>query len=185
MTSTNTNTKKNATNKAMTSKVTNKQYKSKKKANYPSYIYPQYHNNIAAELSNVIFCNISNSVNCINEYDTNIIGIFECNNYNCNNKRWSSKKVAITIRMFSNNKYSVIVYNQRCKLCNNLGIPTIDEDCYTERVVYRIKKWLGYKVEQPIYLGTSKGPHESAFCEGCRVGHCTNNYIQAQYSKYT
>ena len=112
--------------------------------------------------------------NCIKEYDTNIIGQFICHNPACGSNGWSSRKIAITIRIHPGVQYNAKVYNQRCQKCNRLGKPRLD-DSYAERVAYRLKKWCGIEMNSPIYSGPSKGPHQSNLCEGCKYGHCTQS----------
>ena len=110
--------------------------------------------------------------NCINEYDTNITGRFICRNPACVSNGWSSRMIAITIRMYPGAQYNARVYNQRCQGCNRLSKPRLD-DSYAERVAYRLKKWCGIEMDSPSYSGRSKGPHQSNLCEGCKNGHCT------------
>ncbi len=109
---------------------------------------------------------------CIKEYDTNIMGRFTCHNRACGSNGWSSRRVAITIRMYHGARYNARVYNQRCRGCNELGNPRLD-DSYAERVAYRLKKWCGIEMDRPTHSGPSKGPHQSNLCEGCKNGHCT------------
>ncbi|KAL3477479.1 hypothetical protein BJX99DRAFT_226296 [Aspergillus californicus] len=52
------------------------------------------------------------------DYDTNIMGSFICNNRNCKSSGWSSKKIAISIREYSGERYNARVYHQRCKQCD-------------------------------------------------------------------
>ena len=87
---------------------------------------------------------------------------------------WSSKKIAITIRMYPGAQYNARVYNQHCWECNNLCNPRLT-DSYAKRVAHRLKKWSGIEMDQPIFLGNSKGPHESELCEGCKNGHCSQS----------
>ena len=108
---------------------------------------------------------------CTKEYDTNIMGRFICRNHACNSNGWSSKRIAITIRMYPGAQYNARVYNQRCRACNRLGEPRLD-DSYAERVAYRLKKWCGIEMDRPSHSGQSKGPHQRALCEGCKNGHC-------------
>jgi hypothetical protein len=63
---------------------------------------------------------------CIKEYDTNIMGQFICHNRACGSSGWSSKKIAVTIRMYSGTQYNARVYHQRCLECNNLSKPRLD-----------------------------------------------------------
>ena len=111
---------------------------------------------------------------CIKDYDTNIMGRFICRNRACNSKGWSSRMIAITIRMYPGAQYNARVYHQRCQRCNRLGEPRLD-DSYAERVAYRLKKWCGIEMDRPSYSGESKGPHQSTLCEGCKDGHCTQS----------
>jgi hypothetical protein len=108
---------------------------------------------------------------CIKVYDTNIMGRFICRNRACSSSGWSSKRIAVTIRMYSGARYNARVYNQRCQGCNSLSKPRLD-DSYAERVAYRIKKWCGIEMDRSSYPGHSKSPHQSKLCEGCKDGHC-------------
>ncbi|KAJ0118743.1 hypothetical protein J7T55_012997 [Diaporthe amygdali] len=115
---------------------------------------------------------------CIKEYDTNIMGRFVCRNSSCSCTGWSSKKIAITIRMYPGAEYNARVYKQRCLSCKALGDLFLEHGgSYADRVAYRIKKWCGVKMALPTYLGDSKGPHQSELCEGCKAGHCTEANI--------
>jgi hypothetical protein len=139
------------------------------------YMYPQFHDAVVGMLGvdDMRFMSQDTDTGTIESYDTNIMGCFDCTKPTCSTKRWSSKKVAITIRMYPGMKYNARVYNQRCKQCKALGVQELDEECYAERVTYRLKKWLGYRVIRPTYIqGNTKGPHQSALCEGCKAGHC-------------
>ncbi|KAE8326497.1 zinc-binding domain-containing protein [Aspergillus sergii] len=68
------------------------------------------------------------------------------------------KKVAITIRMYPGDEYNARVYHQRCKSCNRLSQPILNET-YAEQVAYRVKKWNGCTVEKPKYSDQSNSPH--------------------------
>lgn len=106
------------------------------------------------------------------EYSTHVMGKFTCDNRTCDTTGWSSKKVAILIRGYPRNGYNALVFNQRCKACNQLGSFTMDEQSYVDRVTYRIKKWAGVPTGRPEYGGGEGPPHESQFCDGCRRGIC-------------
>lgn len=106
-------------------------------------------------------------------HDTFIMGIFVCRR--CNSS-WMSKKVAIHIRCYVGNRYNTRVYLQRCKKCKSLGRFVVDEACYAERVVYRLKVWSRIKVERPPFKQAKRTkPHEQRLCEGCALGRCTWN----------
>lgn len=68
------------------------------------------------------------------------MGKFKCRNRACSSGGWSSKKVAILIRGFFENGYNAVLYNQRCEVCNELGMLTLDEKSYVERVAHESKK---------------------------------------------
>ncbi|KAK3988772.1 hypothetical protein QBC44DRAFT_350994 [Cladorrhinum sp. PSN332] len=122
-------------------------------------MFPSLHENVrnaVSEKMQPIWFNETNSQDgCNNCKDTSVMGKFECKNNRCRKMGWSSK--------------------QRCKSCDELGVFTLDEQSYVDRVSYRIQKWAGIGVEKPYYAGTSKGPHEGEFCEGCKNGHCTQS----------
>ncbi len=105
------------------------------------------------------------------QHFTNIMGSFKCRNHKCSKSGWGSKKIGILIRQFPGNGYNALVFKQRCKECNELGILKLDEDSYVERVVYRLKKWAGIHVKRPVYSGERGEPHEAMFCEACLAGY--------------
>ncbi|KAH8693696.1 zinc-binding domain-containing protein [Talaromyces proteolyticus] len=139
-------------------------------------MYPSFHDAVSQLLKEndlyFGFYETDDPRGCIQEYDTNIMGRFVCRNSNCGQKGWSSKMIAITIRLYYEDRYNARVYHQRCMTCNNLSQPILNES-YAERVSYRIKKWNGIQMERPYYSGTSKGPHNTNLCEGCKDGHCS------------
>ncbi|CAG1997748.1 unnamed protein product [Fusarium graminearum] len=140
-------------------------------------MYPDLHDQVADKLEEVqldfTFNPNDDGLTSRKSYDTNIMGRFACNNQNCTKTGWSSKKIAITIRQYSQDRYNARVYHQRCRKCKSLGEPTLDEESYIDRVSYRIKKWNGVEMDIPKWgRDEFKGPHERAFCEGCKDGHC-------------
>ncbi|VUC24999.1 unnamed protein product [Clonostachys rosea] len=150
----------------------------KKKKTYPSWsMFPEHHALVADELAksglHFQFNEVDDEDDCIQEYDTNIMGRFRCRRGNCPTGGWSSKRIAITIREYPGTTYNARVYHQRCKSCNGLSRPTLDVQSYVDRIVYRLKKWNGIAVERPMYSEEkSKRPHEESLCEGCKDGHC-------------
>ncbi|PHH90479.1 hypothetical protein CDD83_3546 [Cordyceps sp. RAO-2017] len=149
--------------------------KSKQAQNMKWSMYPELHDEVSELLEDddlyFDFVNYEPSRGPIKTYVTNIMGKFICRNSTCGANGWSSKVIAIKIRMYTGAQYNAQVYHQRCKECESLSEPILD-DSYAERVAYRIKKWCGVDVERPPYHGESKGPHESALCEGCRDNNC-------------
>lgn len=148
----------------------------KSKGRKPWSMYPRLHNRVLRLLEDedlfFDFHGVDDSRNCVEQYDTNIMGRFQCGNQACHSDGWSSRKIAITIRMYSDDRYNARVYHQRCESCNWISRPFLD-DSYAERVAYRLKKWSGIEVEAPPFFGQSNGPHQSSLCEGCRAGHCS------------
>ena len=118
------------------------------------------------------FYDTDDTKTCMKQYDTNITGRFVCRNPKCGSGGWSSKRIAITVRMYPGVRYNARVYNQHCQQCNTLGEPHLDGS-YAERVSYRLKKWCGIEMERPYYSDHSTRPHRSNLCEGCKDGHCT------------
>ncbi|ATY63112.1 zinc finger protein [Cordyceps militaris] len=106
----------------------------------------------------------------IKDRDTRVTGKFECPNKRCRNK-WSSVCIAIWIRLYHGNEYTVVVYHQRCLKCNALAKPTLD-DTYEERVARCLKIWSNIKIPREHHEHKRTAPHESSRCEGCKAGHC-------------
>ncbi|CRG85869.1 hypothetical protein PISL3812_02873 [Talaromyces islandicus] len=153
-------------------------------------MYPTLHDEVSQLLEEndlyFDFHNDDDAEACIKEKDTNIMGRFVCRNNRCQSNGWSSKKIAITIRMYPEGEYNARVYHQRCKVCKDLGYPILNES-YAERVVYRLKKWSGIYVEQPRYSTGSKKPHNRSLCEGCKDGHCSDlrdDWIENEQNSY-
>lgn len=151
-------------------------------------LHPTFHDDVARLLDEeglrLEFLDVDDVKSNIEERDTNIMGRFQCRNRGCRSNGWSSKKIAITIRMYPGQQYNARVYHQRCKNCNTVGRPVLDGS-YAERVSYWIKKWNGVEVQRPATSGQSRGPHDSDLCEGCRAGHCSglNDYLALQMDK--
>jgi hypothetical protein len=139
-------------------------------------LYPHLHGAVSLLLAeddlHLSFNSTDSPTGCTKDYDTNIMGRFTCRNDLCTASGWSSKKIAITIRLYSGGRYNARVYNQRCQECNCLGQPWLD-DSYAERVAYRLKKWHGVEMEPPDYKENNGKPHHRALCEGCKAGHCS------------
>lgn len=148
----------------------------KKKGAWRWSMHPKLHDDVARLLEEedlfLDFYNVDDTTSYVKQYDTNVMGRFVCHNKNCASNGWSSRKVPVTIRMYSGAQYNVRVYHQRCLQCNNLSRPILD-DSYAERTAYRLKKWCGIHVETPHYFKKGKGPHHSDLCEGCKDGHCS------------
>ncbi|KAH7142175.1 zinc-binding domain-containing protein [Dactylonectria macrodidyma] len=141
------------------------------------FMFPNLHDGVSHKLAqdnlSFQFYEVDDDVTCINVWDTNVTGRFACKNHKCKSKGWPSKKIAVTIRMYSEAQYNVRVYSQRCRTCNSLSRPRLDAQVYVDRVTYRLKKWSGLHVEPPPFSGEHRGDHETRLCEGCRAGHCT------------
>jgi hypothetical protein len=113
-------------------------------------------------------------------YSTNVMGDFTCNNHP-RALIWPSKRVAIVIRGYPGNEYNAVVYSQRCKLCDELGVLDLDENSYVERIAYRLKRWAGVPVEIPPYDEKTSRPHKSDLCEGCKAGYCQNGTVVREF----
>ncbi|KAE8329360.1 zinc-binding domain-containing protein [Aspergillus sergii] len=141
-------------------------------------MYQELHDDVSRLLAdtdlNFDFHDSDDDINPTKLRNTNIMGRFTCYNPGCRSKGWASKKIAITIRLYLGQKYNARVYHQRCKVCNSLSRPVLDES-YAERVTYWVKQWNGVQVEKPPISGVSKGPHNKELCEGCKAGRCTES----------
>jgi hypothetical protein len=141
-----------------------------------SFMFPSLHQKVMEavtdEIASAWFHPNDTDTDSNNNYSTNVMGRFKCNNDACFKSGWGSKMITILIRGYPGNGYNAVVFNQRCKSCNQLGTLTLDEKSYVERVAYRVKKWAGIPTEQPFYLSRNGPPHESSLCEGCKRGVC-------------
>ncbi|KAK4135743.1 hypothetical protein BT67DRAFT_259273 [Trichocladium antarcticum] len=149
--------------------------------NKTAVMYPNLHDDVLTFLDGTInpeprFNKNDETGNKVDkDYSTHIMGNFTCRNGfsgHCPNKVWGSKKIAIVIRRYPNHGYNALVFKQRCKSCNSLGIMKIDENSYIERVAYRLKKWAKIPMETLSYTAPRGPPHESHLCEGCKQGYC-------------
>ncbi|CAG8923270.1 unnamed protein product [Penicillium salamii] len=142
-------------------------------------LHPEFHDEVARLLDEeglrLDFVSIDDGQSNIEEWDTNVMGRFICHNSICYSSGWSSKRIAITIRLYPQQRYNARVYHQRCRTCKSVGRLVLNTECYAERVTYWLKKWNGIEVQRPGYSGQSRGPHDSELCEGCRAGHCPNS----------
>ncbi|KAL6232203.1 hypothetical protein BDW75DRAFT_232978 [Aspergillus navahoensis] len=143
----------------------------------PWSLYPSLHDDVARLLDEEGLCfdffDIDDAKSNILEQDTNIMGRFFCRTRRCHSNGWQSKKIATTIRLYTGQRYNARVYHQRCRYCNAIAPPVLD-DSYAKRVSYWMKKWNGVQVQKPSISGQGGGPHDSALCERCRADHCTN-----------
>lgn len=141
-------------------------------------MYQDLHDEVSSLLAEVDlhyqFFEEDDETKCTRMRDTNIMGRFVCNQRACKSKGWSSNKIAVTIRLYPEQKYNARVYHQRCKACSSLSRPVLDQS-YAERIVYWIKQWNGIRVERPPFSHERRGPHNSQLCEGCRAGHCSQS----------
>ncbi|KAF9695387.1 hypothetical protein EKO04_006315 [Ascochyta lentis] len=140
------------------------------------FMFPELHSYVADAVSTDIsatWFNKDDEDELFNqEWFTHVMGRFICNKDTCKKQFWDSRKVPIEIRGYNDNGYSAIVYNQRCKSCDQLGTFELDKRSYIERVAYRLKKWAGVEMEAPPFNGIEGPPHERAYCEGCKRGKC-------------
>lgn len=143
--------------------------------NRPFNIHPSLHQDVLWLLRpyglSFDFFGIDNPKGALKEKDTSIMGTFTCTSSSCRSRKWTSKKIAITIRRYPGNRYNARVYSQRCESCGSLCQPVLDSS-YAERVSYRLAKWSGMEVDEPRYSGSSQRPHQISLCEGCKHGRC-------------
>lgn len=140
--------------------------------------YPDLHDEVSQCLGanglSVEFYEEGQLEDSIRNHDTNITGVFTCPDLSCPAKEWPSMRVAITMCLYKDKQYNALVWHQRCRKCESLGELHMDEGTYTERVAYRLGKWLGLKATVPPFSGrVVDGPHDWELCEGCKNGHCT------------
>lgn len=141
-----------------------------------SFMFPSLHQNIVNAVSDEVastwFHERDSDRDSNNEYRTHVMGKFKCKNNDCSTGGWVSGQVAIMIRGYPMNGYNAVVFNQRCKSCDQLGTLTLDKKSYVGRVAYRLKKWAGIPMEPPECGRRTSKPHRSDLCEGCKRGVC-------------
>ena len=149
-------------------------------------MFPELHENVLEAISDAMISPIFNHNDdddsfdsADNEYSTNVMGDFTCNDHRCAHV-WSSKKVAIVIRGYPGDEYNAAVYYQRCNSCKELGTLRNIESSYVERVAYRLKKWAGAAAERPFYGGKRGLPHKRELCEGCKAGYCQEDDLEEE-----
>lgn len=141
-----------------------------------SFTFPSLHQDVVNAVSERVASTLAYEDNSNrrpnNEHPTNVMGKFRCMDRACSTGGWGSKMVAILIKGYAGNRYNAVVFNQRCKTCNQLGTFTLDETSYVDRVAYRVQKWAGVRMETLPYKPKSGLPHKTEFCEGCKRGVC-------------
>ncbi|KAF5009918.1 hypothetical protein FDECE_3903 [Fusarium decemcellulare] len=139
-------------------------------------LFPTLHDQVSAKLAEddltFTFNETDDDETWVKAYDTRIMGRFRCDNSGCPTDGWASKMVAIMIRMYTDDQYNVRVFHQRCKDCNSLSRPSLNERTYVERVAYRLKKWKGLRQKRPPWNPRITDPHKGELCEGCQNGIC-------------
>jgi hypothetical protein len=140
-----------------------------------TFTFPHLHQDVleaAPELSPAPQFKGNNTKICEEEWKTFVMASFSCKAHGRTPATWSSKKVSIVIQLHQGNRYSAVVYGQRCDSCKRLGIMKLDETSYVERVANRLKRWAGIETEAPIYPTKMTPPHREDLCEGCKAGVC-------------
>jgi len=140
----------------------------------PWSLQPARHEEVAELIHPVLsveFFEASGFDDCTKHHDTHIMGYFTCTNKACRKDNWSSRMIALTIRLYSGKRYNAVVWHQRCKKCQTFGQPTLEES-YAERIAYRLKVWFGKPHETIDYFPGDPFPHKRWLCEGCKNGHC-------------
>ncbi|KAK3996591.1 hypothetical protein QBC44DRAFT_402150 [Cladorrhinum sp. PSN332] len=117
------------------------------------FMFPDLHERVAAALADV---NIAPPY----EFHTNGRDYSSIQNY----KTHGQQKGTITIRQYHGHAYNAAVFNQKCKGCEQLGVLELDEECYIDRVAYRIKVWERIPVEERPF-GSGEGPEHETFLE--------------------
>ncbi len=85
---------------------------------------------VADDIPSPRFMTRNSDKDFIHRYETHVMGVFTCTNVDCSGASWASKKVAIVIRGYPDNRCNAVIFNQRCHVCNELGSLSIDKDSY-------------------------------------------------------
>lgn len=117
-------------------------------------------------------------------YSTFVMGEFRCHNNTCPTRAWTSGKVTILIRQYSDGSYNAEVFKQRCRACNRLGTLKMDNNSYVERVSYRLLAWKGVAQVRPHYGSKNTPPHQKHLCEGCKRGICKESSNHGSFQDF-
>jgi hypothetical protein len=106
---------------------------------------------------------------------TYMVAAFECTNGWCS--KWFSGKVYTEIYFKKSCfHFNVIVWNQQCRKCKSTVSPTIDESIYLERVISKLKLWMGLRDQIKLSNNYKKTPpHHRDLCCACQQGRCEQN----------
>ncbi|KAI0867207.1 zinc-binding domain-containing protein [Hypoxylon argillaceum] len=140
-----------------------------------SFMFPALHSRVVEAVSGQpdnIWFEKKNNDRTSNSHETFVIARFKCNTAACSKDAWSSGKVPIVIRGYPQNGYNAVVFNQRCRYCENLGTMTLNEETYAERIAYRLKVWARVPVPRQTFGVKRSPPHIQELCEGCIQGYC-------------
>jgi hypothetical protein len=142
-------------------------------------MFPSLHPEVAIAVSEHIaplrFNESNTNKGTKNKHPTFLMGEFRCYNNTCPRHAWTSGKVAIVIRQYTDGSYNAEIFKQRCRACNRLGTLTRHEEAYVDRVSFRLMKWAGVEQAQPLYVLKTTPPHEKSLCEGCKRGICPDS----------
>lgn len=86
-------------------------------------MYPELHNSVSRLLEDdglsFSFFEVDEDYGAIEEYDTNIMGRFRCENEACRQSGWGSHLIAITIRMYTGERYNAQLVSTEYSPCDN------------------------------------------------------------------
>lgn len=114
---------------------------------------------------------LGNNKTCLKEKNIYINGEFFCKN--CN-KKWVSGKIYTEIYHNNENSFYLKIYYQRCKKCNNIKKPSIN-NVGKDKIKSKLELYFGYR--DVIINDTIKKtkPHMAKYCEACKIGKCEEN----------
>uniref|UniRef100_A0A673LM33 Receptor-transporting protein 2-like n=2 Tax=Sinocyclocheilus rhinocerous TaxID=307959 RepID=A0A673LM33_9TELE len=103
-------------------------------------------------------------------------------------RTWGSSRVQVVFHFHLNTAsrqgiFTLRCYKQECRTCNEAqwedpNFPVENIDVLVERLVKKIRRKcygedLGQTNRSSVFGGRFNGPHESAHCEACRLGICS------------
>jgi hypothetical protein len=106
---------------------------------------------------------------------THVVGSFTCK-HKKNAAAWKSGKIYTEIMVQLHNDkfyFTVNVYNQKCRRCQRICSPKLDEMVYKERITSKLLLLLGLR-DRIDYSGETKEtpPHRQDLCCACLSGKC-------------
>lgn len=121
--------------------------------------YPQWHSNVRKAYGNYIAYQAKDTTKDVEqERRARVRGTLSCAHEGHSKVSWDSDRIPITIRKHRGNRYTAVVYKQRCGRCKQFAALHVEKESY----VTCVSQWLRYSTgraedsrgyDEELYLG--------------------------------